>query len=1338
NLSNIYLNKNFSSDNHSDDIYGTPSEILNVILDTFTVLVPTAAQVYLLENFTFDIQHGLVDSVQEDLYVSPNGSNSNSGLSALEPLLSLSLALEMISPDSLNPLTIHLADGIYSPSATNEIFPLEAKGHLSIIGNSQASTTLNAEALSSIIYCFSIQNFSLQNLTLKNAYNSLWNRAGGLFCVGATGINISNVSFINNHSQYYGGGMQIRSSSDINIANCIFENNSAKQGGGIYLRESPVTFSNVSVFNNTSSGKGGGIYFYECNPDFDPHNRCNIFYNHSLESSEGNDLASDQSNVIQIVVDTFSVLEPDGYYANPISYFNFDIQNAKIEPVSADLYVNPEGSNNNTGLTSTEPLQTIGFALQKILAGENDPHSIFLANGVYSPSQTGEIFPIRCKNYVSIIGENKNLTVLDAEETARGMICAVDEVVLQNFTITNGNSGYSDNGGGLYCSWCNPTLDNLKIINNETDEDGGGIYLDHSDAIFLEVTVCHNLAQENGGGIYFKASEPTFDEYSLSDIYYNEISSHEYFGKDLFVYGNDIVNVFVDTFTVLFANQDYVYPRTQFYVDVEHSKIKQLDQDIYVNPSGSNGNSGLSPADPFQNISYAMERVVSNDLNPHTIHLAPGIYSHDITGEDFPLYAKANINLQGASSENTILDGSNLSRLIYCESVNNFRIQQMTIQNGNSGSGYSSHGGGLYFSNCDPILNNLKIFSNSTNNTSNFGGGIFLNNSDATLQEVTICQNSSLAHGGGLYLNNSDPIFDGVIVRQNTAHYNGGGMYLENSNPTFKATTVCQNYSYADGGGIFFNNSTPIFDQEDLSNIYCNDISSWDYFAKDLYNYNSGIIDVFVDTFTVLYPDNYHLYPPDQFNMDIQNGKIEQIDQDIYISPSGSNSNSGISPDEPFQNISFAMDRIISNESNPHTIHLATGTYSQNTTGEDFPIYGKSHINFKGESAETTILDGADLSRLIYCNSVDNIKIQQMTIQNGNCGIAYNSYGGGIRMQGSSWTSVYDDSIFVEDVNVINNHSYKGGGIYNEYINLSLNQVKMNNNTGYKGGGLYCSGSSYADTICVMIDKCEICNNIADNTASGFSGNGGKIHISNTTIAGNIPGSYSNCAVEFSSSDVVFVNTICWNDSLSQIKLMWNSELTVSHSDIKDGEENIEDPYGNATINWLEGNIDSIPQFSNLTQEDFSLQEDSPCIDAGIPYFEWQGNVIVDMTPEEYEGIAPDMGAWEYGMQEIDNPASIPLVFGMKQNFPNPFSASTNISFSLPVISEVNIAIYNIRGQKVKSVSDETYQAGRFSVNWDGTNEMKKRVGSGIYFYKMEAKSQNENFHKIRKMIYIR
>jgi hypothetical protein len=95
--------------------------------------------------------------------------------------------------------------------------------------------------------------------------------------------------------------------------------------------------------------------------------------------------------------------------------------------------------------------------------------------------------------------------------------------------------------------------------------------------------------------------------------------------------------------------------------------------------------------------------------------------------------------------------------------------------------------------------------------------------------------------------------------------------------------------------------------------------------------------------------------------------------------------------------------------------------------------------------------------------------------------------------------------------------------------------------------------------------------------------------------------------------------------------------------------------------------------------------------------------------------------------------ASLPTEFALSQNYPNPFNPTTSFRLSLPEESDYSIQIFNVAGQLVRSW-DGHEAAGTYTITWDGRNNQKSRVASGVYFYKAEANGRTET----RKMLMLK
>jgi hypothetical protein len=92
---------------------------------------------------------------------------------------------------------------------------------------------------------------------------------------------------------------------------------------------------------------------------------------------------------------------------------------------------------------------------------------------------------------------------------------------------------------------------------------------------------------------------------------------------------------------------------------------------------------------------------------------------------------------------------------------------------------------------------------------------------------------------------------------------------------------------------------------------------------------------------------------------------------------------------------------------------------------------------------------------------------------------------------------------------------------------------------------------------------------------------------------------------------------------------------------------------------------------------------------------------------------------------------SIPTVFSCSRNSPNPFNIKTTIRYGLPKSSKVSLCIYNLVGQKVKTLVDAQQSAGYKSVSWDGKNSIGQEVSQGIYFYVFKAGDFTKNYKMI-------
>lgn len=91
--------------------------------------------------------------------------------------------------------------------------------------------------------------------------------------------------------------------------------------------------------------------------------------------------------------------------------------------------------------------------------------------------------------------------------------------------------------------------------------------------------------------------------------------------------------------------------------------------------------------------------------------------------------------------------------------------------------------------------------------------------------------------------------------------------------------------------------------------------------------------------------------------------------------------------------------------------------------------------------------------------------------------------------------------------------------------------------------------------------------------------------------------------------------------------------------------------------------------------------------------------------------------------------------YGLEPNFPNPFNPITNIRYHIPRAARVKISVYNLLGEEVRRLVDETVSEGVYEITWDGKNERGSIVGSGTYFLYLSATSGQQQFSDTKKIV---
>ncbi|NQV15881.1 T9SS type A sorting domain-containing protein [bacterium] len=452
-----------------------------------------------------------------------------------------------------------------------------------------------------------------------------------------------------------------------------------------------------------------------------------------------------------------------------------------------------------------------------------------------------------------------------------------------------------------------------------------------------------------------------------------------------------------------------------------------------------------------------------------------------------------------------------------------------------------------------------------------------------------------------------------------------------------------------------------------------------------------------------------------------------------------------------FPLLSFAtIQEMIDAAEDGDIILVEAGTYVENID------FGDKNLTLRSVSGpEVTIIDGNNNGSVVMLHGgqSENTVLDGFTITNGSGWHNGEEYvGGGVAIRfdssptlrnliisdnhatgagdpgGGGITIALNSNPYLENIVIRGNNSAWGGGVAVRESNPTFRNVDIyDNHASITGGGIYVGVESNPVFESV---------NVYSNTAVYYGG-GAFIHdhsnptFNKTTFTQNTSPSGGGGMILNHGSAVMVINSIFWGNLPDQLILNNDpayqpDELMVAYSDIQDGEAGI-DP-GLGTIEWLAGNIESDPLLDGLC-----IEPESPCIDAGVAYFAYHGVTYVDMSEDEYYGLAPDMGSCEtnFGPQIIMVPgdyATIQAAIDAATEADTVVvSAGTyveNIDFNgndIKVRSEsgpdVTIIDGDMNGSTVMFISEEGLGAvldGFTITNGNGWWNGEERIGGGI------------------------
>ena len=216
----------------------------------------------------------------------------------------------------------------------------------------------------------------------------------------------------------------------------------------------------------------------------------------------------------------------------------------------------------------------------------------------------------------------------------------------------------------------------------------------------------------------------------------------------------------------------------------------------------------------------------------------------------------------------------------------------------------------------------------------------------------------------------------------------------------------------------------------------------------------------------------------------------------------------------------------------------------------------------------------------------------------------------------------------------------------------------------------------------------------------------------NITVVGlnDAPSSFA-----LSEQDSVYITMD--NFATDSISFTWDESIDV------DGDELLYDFTASLIVN---GQVKAEYNSSSLTIREMKIDHQSVfdeifAAQAMFGEIEWDVSVRDSMVEVTSENGALTLGVNASAAVLSINGELLPEVFSLHQNYPNPFNPVTTLRYDLPENAMINITIYDMLGRQVKTLMDQTQDAGYKSVIWDATNDYGKPVSAGIYLYQIQA-----------------
>ena len=594
---------------------------------------------------------------------------------------------------------------------------------------------------------------------------------------------------------------------------------------------------------------------------------------------------------------------------------------------------------------------------------------------------------------------------------------------------------------------------------------------------------------------------------------------------------------------------------------------------------------------------------------------------------------------------------------IYCTQYSNPTLTNV-ISEGNSDP---AAGGGFFASAwCNPILKRVIIRDNQAGY--NGGGGIYVGHNSSVILDSSLVSGNSSTDGGGAIR-----VVDGSVITctrseisNNSSIYGGGSYFGEDG-----STASFENCTFF-GGGIYlqghylntttvnYNNSiiweSPLTLEQYTSvgvlysvlqsgtDAIIGDISSSTFTSiidedPQFLNSGSGDFSLTANSPCIDSGDPSSPFDPDGTMADMGAYYYHQIPTYSgpvwHVSVDGSDVTGDGSNASPYASIQFGINSAIDGD----TVLVEPGEYVENLSINHGGIHLASTFLITQDTTQisNTVINGDASGSVIILDETgtSSVKITGFVVKNG-----WNSEGAGIH--------VINNSIaYLDHMRIIGNQSSSAGAglvASNNSICILDSCKIIDNHATTDGAGIWINSNSFAS-----ISYSLIANNSAWGNGGAFKiQDQSSLRLTNVTIGPNEAQGYGNgsetpyfgCAFYLDQADDIEISNSILDNYTDPIFFVGGSSdtINVSYSNFT-GEEVIIDADTDQTYELIlgEGNINLEAQFTNWETGDYTLQQTSPCIDAGDPDADGDGTTwVTDTDDQDPDGTRMDMGAFYY------------------------------------------------------------------------------------------------------------